>query len=248
MEKKFLMFEYLSVLIDYIQKAHKSGKKQYNYNTIAEQFANQFKIARKEKEALIELLEDWFPPAKRDLEELRTIKRERPTLKRPQQPGSGWKDAKEKGVGTGRSVSKNSIMDLTSTAREAALQHLTIEDAVRHARKRIGELKYTWKKFEDDSMRYMHNFKLLNGLRARISPNMPQAKVEELVGGDRVLDFIDLPKSRDEDNLVAFSFASTAIFMRNIRVDDALLYYAIASYGHFDTITVVSPHPVARAT
>lgn len=67
MDQKMIMFEYLQTLIQHLEK---NNKKYYNYNSLADKYADQFKISRKGKEILIELLEQFYPPPKRNILEV----------------------------------------------------------------------------------------------------------------------------------------------------------------------------------
>lgn len=67
MDQKMIKFEYLQTLIKHLEK---NNKKYYNYNSLADKYADQYKISRKGKEILIELLEQFYPPPKRNILEV----------------------------------------------------------------------------------------------------------------------------------------------------------------------------------
>ena len=65
--KKLIIFEYLCALIEWIKTNKMSS---YNYNRIAEKLANEYKITRKEKEIIIDLLDSYYPIPKADIGDL----------------------------------------------------------------------------------------------------------------------------------------------------------------------------------
>ena len=67
LSRKLDIFEYITVIITQIDQAKQTGKIYHNYNHLAEAYTSQYRISRKEKETVIELLEHFYPPTKHDL-------------------------------------------------------------------------------------------------------------------------------------------------------------------------------------
>ena len=228
---KFEMFEYLSVLIEIIMKEQKMNHKQYNYNNIAEKYADTYHVSNKEKEVLIELLEAWFPPSKRDLNELKAVKKVKSAIVKKQvvkKIDQMDKDKKLHGLDSSRPSGLN-------TARD---HYMSQEEGLKYVKKRTPELKEVQARLEEDPARFAYGYNMLLGLKEKILPNYSQSKIESLIG-DRALDFVDVCKFKDSDQHIIFIFGENSIVVKNVMIDESVLYLSISSFPHFETLQTI---------
>lgn len=247
MPKKLSMFEYLNELIEIITRPQK--EKLYNYNKLAEQYALKYHISKKEKEVLIELLEQFYPPAKRELGELRQFRRgvavKRETKKTSDRRGnqafdnSPKKDYSLPELKRGATYSKKKSQDSSANFRETSigLENIKSEDYFKRMKKKFPELKSLRPIFDNQISRLTSDFSTVNGLDCIIHVNQSQAKVEAMVTGP-VMDIIELNKTKEDNIHLCCQFKPDSLTLKNIRIEEALLYYGLTSVDDYGRIKV----------
>ena len=227
LSRKLDIFEYITVIIGQIDQAKHTGKIYHNYNHLAEASTSQYKISRKEKETVIELLEHYYPPVKHDLGALGkqrlNVTKSKTTLNSnlPKRAPSSKKSSSRL-----QQADSNRINLTTS-----------LHELVKSSIKRILGLRQINKAYESDPNKFKHAFIACNGLTARLGPNQSKANIESMLGD--ASDFILIPKSTKEEYEVIFRFAPLCIQLVNVRADDALLYFSFSNYTSYSSIQVM---------
>lgn len=240
--RKLLVFEYLCALIDWIKSNRTST---YNYNRIAEKLANEFKVSRKEKEIVVDLLDTYYPTQKADFGDIGS--KIRRAAKNKEKSNSIEKNNSPVPKGSQLAVvggelieSKYGLLDSSSrrqgSNKDSANQiDYSLPELVKKARQIIPDIKGFNKDFESDSNKYTQTYGYINGLDTKISQNMSMDQIE-LSLGSNVFDRVSVPKNPYSEVRVKFEINETSIIIKNVVVENQVLYYAISSYEHYSSL------------
>jgi len=211
----------------------------YVYSGIAEKFANEYMIGKKEKEIIIELLEHFIPPKKRDLGELRGQSKK-------VQPMDAAQKAKQKEEQR-QEEAKQALLNFRNSG-VTQLTDLPLEECIKGCKKRVPELKLVAKEYEKDAARYAQICSIVSVVDIRVNQNNPMVKIESQYG-EKVAEQMDTAKCRDEEYSVSFKLTPSSIFIRNIRLDTNVIFHALSNYQHYATVSHIeiinSPLPEA---
>lgn len=240
-ERKLLVFEYLCALIDWIRDNKTST---YNYNRIAERMANEFKVSRKEKEIVVDLLDSYYPTKKADFGEIgskiRRAGKNKEKSTSPQNRKAPLSKSSHLAVAGGELVeSRYELLD--SSARKPGLEigsgsrGLSLSELVKKARRIIPDIKGFHKSFENDSSKFIQNYNYVNGIDTKVAPNFTISQIEDAIGSN-IFDRINIPKNLSSEVSMKLKIDETSITVKNMIVENQVLYYAITSYEHYKTL------------
>ena len=263
LERKIELLEFMIKVINQIMSTNKT---YYHYNNVVEDSDSiKSKLNKKEKEIIIEILEYYFPPERRDLGELRGNKhsvykqkklqaaklqptQSNPNLKPAAKLGSSNSTFKEtnstlkhvriaqKESSTSKYRASHSRSPSASVQEASSSVPRPLEDCIRISKRRVPEIKKISKLYELEMEKSRQSYELINMLTCTILQNYSINKIEQMLG-EKIYDIIDISKLTDDVCTITFSFAASSIVIKNMKSNDLVLYHAITNFKSFSSLT-----------
>lgn len=256
--RKLEVLDYMVSLIDWITLNKKLNKATtYNFNHFSDHQADVLKISRKEKEIVRDLVDHYFPLPKLNLNDMgnrlkkQMSKRsgESPPLS-PDKNGNTFMKGGQVAVSGGELIEGKMLLvdqgKVDPKKDNLDGDEKSLENLLKKAKKKIPEIKFLHKSYDGDAPKFIATLHHLNGLNVSISQATSRAELEKKININ-LIDLIQLPKLTNQFIDMKFKLNPSGISICNIGVESQVLYRAITTFEHYDTITVRSLHEVRRA-
>ena len=227
MKEKLVLFEYLQELIEKLEKNF--HKRIGNYTQLAEDIP----LSRKDKEKLVELLEEFYPPIKRNINDI-IRRKNRGTLGII--PGMQFINRKDSRLASNRKKKKGFYDndDMLMKKDDKFLDHMSLKIAgILHMKKEYHT--------HGGNSKYEDQFQTLNYTEMVIE-NYKDGDYTDTFG-EEVAQISNIPPNIEGDVDVKFSFGVSSIHIKNINTNKFLFFHSIinfATYSSLRTLTLTN--------